>query len=414
MPLRLKGSAPKAGESDRRYYMIDVQEGSRRVRLSTGTRDKHLALRKEQAVIDALRADPAISDADLRALVRGAQLAARAALARAKTGPTLKEACDAALADRNGWGRLTSHGSYATNCRMLQQAMGADLLIERIDQAAVDDLVDALEESGNTPTTINRKLFVLMAVLRREKKAGRYSRELPEFKNFNERDRRRTFVLTRDDEAALFDAVLALDQIPDQPVIGPPRKRDAHEYHDLFVFLVDVGCRLGQAFKVKWRDVVTEDGQTFIRFWRSGEQKGGRTRTTPVTVRVASMLLARRSRGGEGPFAALSKRRAQHIWDTAKAGTHLKDEKEAVIHALRHTCATRLLALTGDLKLVQEWLGHSTIDTTGDIYAKVMVGTKVSAVALLNAAAGNATIPQEGENHDRDSPMTGMYSAVTH
>lgn len=37
--------------------MIDLQEGLRRVRLSSGTRDKNLAARREQAVLDALHED---------------------------------------------------------------------------------------------------------------------------------------------------------------------------------------------------------------------------------------------------------------------------------------------------------------------------------------------------------------------
>lgn len=66
MALRLKGTAPKPGAPDKRYYMLDVQEGYRRVRLSTGTRDRVAAERKEQAVLDALRDDPEIADDALR------------------------------------------------------------------------------------------------------------------------------------------------------------------------------------------------------------------------------------------------------------------------------------------------------------------------------------------------------------
>ena len=69
MALRLKGTAPKPGAPDKRYYMLDVQEGYRRVRLSTGTRDRVAAERKEQAVLDALRDDPEIAEDALRELM---------------------------------------------------------------------------------------------------------------------------------------------------------------------------------------------------------------------------------------------------------------------------------------------------------------------------------------------------------
>lgn len=42
MPLRLKGVEPRPGQVDRRYYLIDIQEGGRRVRLSSRVRDRKL------------------------------------------------------------------------------------------------------------------------------------------------------------------------------------------------------------------------------------------------------------------------------------------------------------------------------------------------------------------------------------
>lgn len=40
----------------------------------------------------------------------------------------------------------------------------------------------------------------------------------------------------------------------------------------------------------------------------------------------------------------------------------------AKMHAARHTAGQRVLDMTGDLKLVQQFLGHASIQTTGDIY----------------------------------------------
>lgn len=39
------------------------------------------------------------------------------------------------------------------------------------------------------------------------------------------------------------------------------------------------------------------------------------------------------------------------------------------IHKARHTAGQRVLDATGNLKAVQKLLGHSSIQTTGDIYA---------------------------------------------
>jgi hypothetical protein len=51
--------------------MIDVQVRNRRVRLSSGTRDKSLALRRQQHVAEALRDNPQITDELLRIFARG-------------------------------------------------------------------------------------------------------------------------------------------------------------------------------------------------------------------------------------------------------------------------------------------------------------------------------------------------------
>ena len=39
------------------------------------------------------------------------------------------------------------------------------------------------------------------------------------------------------------------------------------------------------------------------------------------------------------------------------------------MHKARHTAGQRVLDTTGNLKAVQKLLGHSSIQTTGDIYA---------------------------------------------
>ena len=52
-------------------------------------------------------------------------------------------------------------------------------------------------------------------------------------------------------------------------------------------------------------------------------------------------------------------------------------------HDLRHSCASLLLANGVQMKLIQEWLGHSDISTTSNIYTHVdSESKKLSADAI--------------------------------
>ena len=53
-------------------------------------------------------------------------------------------------------------------------------------------------------------------------------------------------------------------------------------------------------------------------------------------------------------------------------------------HDLRHSCASLLLANGVSLKEIQEWLGHSDIATTADIYSHLDFKSKISSAYLMD------------------------------
>jgi site-specific recombinase XerD len=60
----------------------------------------------------------------------------------------------------------------------------------------------------------------------------------------------------------------------------------------------------------------------------------------------------------------------------------LGEDNQFVPHALRHTCASRLVQRGVPLKVVQEWLGHKTILTTMR-YAHLAQSNLMSAMQVL-------------------------------
>ena len=67
--------------------------------------------------------------------------------------------------------------------------------------------------------------------------------------------------------------------------------------------------------------------------------------------------------------------------------------REIRFHDLRHSCASLLLAQGAAMKEIQDWLGHSVISTTADIYSHLDFSSKVTSANLMDGAL---TIPTEG------------------
>lgn len=73
-------------------------------------------------------------------------------------------------------------------------------------------------------------------------------------------------------------------------------------------------------------------------------------------------------------------------WDQARSAMGFAHDKGFVPHALRHTCASRLIQRGVPLKVVQEWLGHKTITVTMR-YAHLAPANLMAAVEALEPAA---------------------------
>ena len=206
------------------------------------------------------------------------------------------------------------------------------------DQDTLDGLVNTLRERGNSNATINRKLAALSKLLRKASKMGEIH-SLPEFRRQKEK-RGRVRFLEIDEEDKLFAAI---------------RARSEH-YHLLSVFLVDTGARLGEAIGLRWNDI--HDGA--VTFWLT---KSGRSRSIPLTKRA---LEAVRSidRKRAGPFAGIEQYKYRAVWHEARAEIGLANDTELVPHCLCHTCASRLVRGGVDIRRIQMWLGHQTLQMT--------------------------------------------------
>ena len=66
-------------------------------------------------------------------------------------------------------------------------------------------------------------------------------------------------------------------------------------------------------------------------------------------------------------------------------------------HDLRHSCASLLLVSGIPLKQIQEWLGHSDISTTANIYSHLDFASKVASAVAMDGAL---PLPEDEKTDD--------------
>lgn len=134
----------------------------------------------------------------------------------------------------------------------------------------------------------------------------------------------------------------------------------------LITLLYGTGLRISEALSLRRSDVPLADRITVIG-------KGRKERVVPVidAVRDATAAYVRVcpfDAGKNGPLfisikgAAMTAREAQRIMQDLRSRLGLPPS--ATPHALRHSFATHLLQNGGDLRAVQELLGHASLSTT--------------------------------------------------
>ena len=60
-------------------------------------------------------------------------------------------------------------------------------------------------------------------------------------------------------------------------------------------------------------------------------------------------------------------------------------------HDLRHSCASLLLANKIPMKMIQDWLGHSDMGTTSNIYSHLDANSKLDSAKVIGVALASGT-----------------------
>jgi integrase len=184
----------------------------------------------------------------------------------------------------------------------------------------------------------------------------------------------------------------------------------------LVLVLLGCGLRIGEALALRWSDIDEEAKRlrvaqavgdlpghmTLTRAERPRGLKSTKTVASQAWVPVPAFVLV----ALRGQRASVARQRlAAPAWDdqdlvfptsvgTPKDRNNVSKEwlrlrakaglDDVRLHDLRHSTATFLLAAGAPMKLVQEVLRHSRMQTTADIYAHVLPEAKDEAGSLLD------------------------------
>lgn len=84
-------------------------------------------------------------------------------------------------------------------------------------------------------------------------------------------------------------------------------------------------------------------------------------------------------------------------------------------HELRHSCASLLIACGVSMKEIQEWLGHSAISTTADIYSHLNYSSKLNvANTLTSVFSGETVILGQQDSAEAQALLTALFRGDEH
>jgi integrase len=232
-------------------------------------------------------------------------------------------------------------GSYGRGLKLVEWI--GDIPIGQINEDVVNKLVKGFGVRKSYTSTCNRYLAILKTILRFKRLQWDYIKMGKERKG-------RIRVFSREEERRAIELLKNSNH--------SERRYFYPEVGDLVEVLVDTGMRLSEALNLRYEDINYTTNLLTIWF-----NKGDRPRSIPMTKKVLNVFKRRHDRNPVKPFS-ISKDQSDGAWRWVRSEMGLKDDREFVLHALRHTCASRLVNKGIDLYVVKEWLGHSSIQVT--------------------------------------------------
>jgi integrase len=270
---------------------------------------------------------------------------------------------------------LYDYRSYLKND--IDETLG-DLPLTALSRDDIARWMQGLSEKGASGKTVANKHGFLSSALNAAVRAGRIPSNPAAGQRLPRSERQEMLCLSHADFAQL------LANIPEF-------------WRPLVEFLVASGCRWGEATALKPSDINRAENTVRItRAWKRTYDRGGyelgppKTNNSVRTINVPGTLLdkldycnewiflnrAGRPVKGNGFHDRIWRPAVERTWPSLDESGYLSTNRALPIlrpriHDLRHTCASWLVLAGVPLPVVQQHLGHESINTTISLYAHI-------------------------------------------
>lgn len=241
-----------------------------------------------------------------------------------------------------------------SQCTVLTDFFG-ELRLDQIGPREVDEYKAVRVAAGLRNVSVNNDLRALGTILRFAERRG-YPVQPRKWTYLPKRCARRARAWSVAEIGRLFDAL----------------DRTAPELLPLVHFLINTGCRKGEALALRWDNVFLDVAVPFVRIEPDAESgwspKDEEPREIGLSRSVVDMLRVQKQRA-RSRWVFVTHRRGeprryafwpQRAFDRARRAAGLSGGP----HHTRHTFASQYVAKGGDIRDLQPILGHASVRTT--------------------------------------------------
>lgn len=197
---------------------------------------------------------------------------------------------------------------------------------------------------------------------------------------FIKENNQRLRYLTEDEIENLLEACsIKVIEFPNSKThVNKMTRKDEHYLRDIVECAINSGMRKGEILSLKWDQV--RNGFIYLR-----KTKTSNPRQIPINNDLDALFKRIRQRQGLSSkyVFTFQGKPMDSLKDGFKAAVRRAGVVDFRFHDLRHTFASHFVMRGGDLKALQEILGHTTLNMTMK-YAHLAQGHKREAINLMN------------------------------